>query len=357
MKEDIRKILVIKLRAIGDVVLSTAVLPSLRNGFPGSEIHFLVDHSGRDVLIGNPCVDRILSPPHSKKDRSGRKIRQGDALRFLKMIRKEKYDLVFDLFGNPRSAFLTWITAAPMRVGFTFRGRKYAYNCRVVPRGDRIHEVEFNLDGLRALGLPIVDAFPRFYYSDKDKDVIDRWMKKRGLENTFLIGLHCWGGWETKRWGLDRFAALSDLLSKVKEAKILLLWGPGERKHAEKVQSLAHYPTFIAPETSLKQLGVLLSRCQIVIANDSGPMHISAAVGTPTVGIFGPTQWKLQGPFGKGHRVVYKKGLSCLGCNRTSCKEMICMKNLGVDDVMQVVEKVIRQNSYIQEHQKELNCL
>lgn len=357
MREKVQKILVIKLRAIGDVVLSTAVLPSLRNGYPGSEIHFLVDDSGRDVLIGNPCVDQILTPPYSRKVHLGKKMKQWEAFQFLRMIRKNKYDLVFDLFGNPRSAFLTWVTAAPMRVGFAFRSRKYAYNHRIVPRGDRIHEVEFNLDALRAVGLPIVDAFPRFYYSDEDKNIINQWIVKQDLESTFLIGMHCWGGWEAKRWGLDRFAALSDRLSKIREAEIVLLWGPGEREYAEKIKSMTHSRVLIAPETSLKQLGALLSRCQIVIANDSGPMHISAAVGTPTVGIFGPTQWKLQGPFGKRHGVVYKKGLSCLGCNRTSCKEMMCMENLGVDEVLSVVEKVIRRNRSMQDRQKELKCV
>ena len=354
MKRSVRKILVIKLRAIGDVVLSTSVLPSLRNAYRGSEIHFLVDDSGREVLEGNPCVDHILSPPISKKDQTDGKSSLRKAVLFLKMIREEQYDLVFDLFGNPRSAFLTWITGAPDRVGFTFRGRKYAYNHRISPRGDRVHEVEFNLDALRALNLPIVDPFPQFYFSDKDKDVADRWISGQDIEDAFLIGVHCWGSWEAKRWGLDHFAALSDQLSKDVQATIILLWGPGERIYAETVKNLARYPTLMAPETSLKQLGALVSRCQIVIANDSGPMHISAAVGTPTVGIFGPTQWKLQGPFGKKHGAVFKKGLSCLGCNRLSCREMICMRELCVEDVMNVVEKVIRDNYHQNKKQRAL---
>lgn len=353
MKKNIQKILVIKLRAVGDVVLSTAVLPSLRKAYPKSQIHFLVDYQGREVLEGNPLIDRIHCPPYSKKDKINRITRQRVALQFLKMIREEKYDLVFDLFGNPRSAFLTWMTGAPKRVGFAFRGRKYAYHHRVIPRGDRVHEVDFNLDALRALHIPVVDVSPQFYYTAKDRDIIDRWIKEEELEGASLVGVHCWGGWEAKRWGLNRFALLSDRLSEAMKAKTILLWGPGERIYAEQVQSMARDMTVIAPETSLKQLGALLSRCQIVIANDSGPMHIAAAVGTPTVGIFGPTQWKLQGPFGKGHGVAYKQELACLGCNRTSCREMSCMRDLGVDEVMKVVKKVVQSNSLFKEREKE----
>jgi len=338
---DVRKILVIKLRAIGDVVLSSALLPGLREFYGDAKIHFMVESQGKEVLENNPYVDQIVVLPLKEwKKLSGVKAWLS-GLRFLRMVRKEKYDVVFDLFGNPRSAFITWITGAPLRVGFSFCGRKYAYNKRIVPRGGEVHEVEFNLDALRALNIPVIKAFPLFPIPKKDKDFIDRWIKENGLEKSFLVGLNPWGSWQAKRWGLEKFAALTDKLVETYQAKVVVLWGPGEREHAEKIKALAHHPVFIAPETSLKELGALLSRCQLVVANDSGPMHISAAVGTKTIGIFGPTRWQLQGPYGRGHGVAYKKGLACLGCNRLSCEKMTCMKDLSVDEVMEVVEQVV----------------
>jgi len=338
---DIRKILVIKLRAIGDVVLSTAVLPSLKKFYRDAKIHFMVESSGKEVLENNPYLDRIVVLPLKEWGKLSAVKAWLSGFRFLKTIRKEKYDLVFDLFGNPRSAFITWITGAPLRVGFSFRGRKYAYNKRVMPRGGEVHEVEFNLDALRALNVPIVDFSPIFPLLKQEIDFIDKWIKENGLEKSFLVGLNPWGSWQAKRWGLEKFAALADKLVETYQAKVVVLWGPGEYRHAEKVKALAHYPVLIAPQTSLKQLGALLFRCQLVVANDSGPMHISAAVGTKTVGIFGPTQWQLQGPYGRGHGVAYKKGLTCLGCNRLSCEKMTCMKDLSVDEVMEVIKQVV----------------
>lgn len=344
MDENIHKILVIKLRAIGDVVISTAVLPNLRNAFEEAEIHFLVEVSGREVLEGNPYVDRIIVLPRREGKSLSRMTALREGFRFLKQIRGEKYDLVFDLFGNPRSAFLTWMTGASTRVGFAFRGRKYAYNKRVQPRGDRVHEVKFNLDALRVLDIPIVETSPCFHFSKKDRDHVEEWIQENGLKDSFLVGIHPWGSWKAKRWGLEKFAALADRLVEDLRAGIVLLWGPGEKEYAEEVQTLARNPTTLAPTTSLKELGALLWWCQLVIANDSGPMHISAAVGTPTVGIFGPTNSRLQGPYGESHEVAQKEGLACLGCNRLECRSLDCMNLLSTKEVFDVAQKCIAKN-------------
>jgi predicted lipopolysaccharide heptosyltransferase III len=336
----VRKILVIKLRAIGDVVLSTAVLPNLRSAFPASQIHFLVESAGQEVLDGNPYIDRIIILPRKEWEDLPRRTAYRENLLFIKRLRSQHYDLVIDLFGNPRSALLTRISGARRRVGFAFRVRKAAYNHKVKPRGDRVHEVEFNLDALRSLKIPIIDKSPYFPVRQSDQSTIQQWLNKEGLRISFLVGIHAWGSWNAKRWGLDKFSELGDRLIEIYQAQIVLVWGPGEREYAEQVRSLMRYPAHIAPETTLKELGSLLSLCQLVVANDSGPMHIAAAVGTPTVGIFGPTNWRLQGPYGSRHRAAYKKDLMCLGCNRLECQERTCMEALEVDEVLQVIDKV-----------------
>ncbi len=341
IQDPVQKILIVKLRAIGDVVLSTAVIPNLKKAFQSAVIHFAVEPAGEEVIKGNEDIDRVIVLPSKKTEKSSRVSRMFESIRFVKNLRKEKYDLVFDLFGNPRSAFLTWVTGAKYRVGFNFRGRKYAYNIRVRPRGDRVHEVDFNLDALRELNIPIIDRLPYFPIPEKAEEKINRWMDGRRIRRQFLAGIHPWGSWEAKRWGLNHFAELADRLSETYSANVIVLWGPGEQQHAKKVCSLARTAPILAPEMSLKELGALLARCDLVIANDSGPMHISAAVGTKTIGIYGPTSWKFQGPFGAGNAVAYKQGLTCLGCNRLTCDEMVCMKTLTVDDVMQVVQKVV----------------
>lgn len=343
LKEDIRKILVIKLRAIGDVVLSTAVLPNLKKAFQSAEVHFLVEHPARQVVEGNPYIDRVIVLP-----KKGRKTAAfGEWLRFFKTLRREKYDLVLDLFGNPRSAFLSLMTGASCRVGFSFRGRRYAYHTCVRPRGDRVHEVDFNLDALRALNIPIVDDSPLFPVFEKDRSAIDAWIEEKGLGDSFLVGMHPWGSWEAKRWGIEKYAALADRFVEDFHAEVVVLWGPGEKAHAERVKDLARHALTLAPRTTLKELGALCLRCRFVVANDSGPMHISAAVGTPTVGIFGPTNSRLQGPYGSLHHVVEKKGLDCLGCNRLVCETNACMKDLSVEEVWQALRPLLEEDESV----------
>ena len=140
----IRSILIVKLRAIGDVLLSTVVTPNLRRAFPDARIDFLTETASEDMITGNPYIDNVIvfSPG---KDSS--------VHLFLKLFRSG-YDLVFDLFCNPRSAQMTFATRAPVRVGYPFRGRGWAYNVHVQTRADRVHNTEFNLDALRALDIP-----------------------------------------------------------------------------------------------------------------------------------------------------------------------------------------------------------
>jgi len=337
---------VIKLRAIGDVVLSTAVLPNLKATYPDAEIHFLTEKASTPVIEDNLHVDRVLVLPYRNAYLSGLEYNVA-MLSFLHQIQKQKYDLVFDLFGNPRSALITWLSKSPTRVGYRFRGRVLAYNKRVEPRGDRVHEVEFNLDALRALGIPIQSAEPQFYFNTSDAKSMDAWIKQEFESSDFLVGIHPWGSWEAKRWPLVQFAELATRMVRSFNARVIVLWGPGEKKYAEEVCSLSEETLTLAPSTTLKELGALLARCGLVVANDSGPMHIAAAVGAPTVGLFGPTNPDLQGPYGPNGLAVYRKDLFCIGCNRLLCLDGACMKELTVD---QVESEITGFLSTIKEH-------
>ncbi len=341
----VSRILVIKLRAIGDVVLATAVLPNLRKAFPEAEIHFLTEKPSLPVLEGNPFVDRTDIVPADPWSRSGNTSSWAEFFQFIKRLRRARYDLVFDLFGNPRSAWLTAWSGAGIRVGFDFRGRRFAYNRVAEPRGGRVHEVEFNLDALRRIGVPVIDSRPLFPLGPGEVESAGQWLSKNKIRAGKLAALHVWGSWPAKRWGLDAFARLGDALVHDRGFEVVLLWGPGEKRYAETVRDRMRRPCILAPELTLKGLGALLARCALVVANDSGPMHISAAVGTPTVGIFGPTHWRLQGPYGEKNVPVFKKGMECLGCNRLECGDPRCMETLGVEEVLEAVDRALKRKN------------
>jgi lipopolysaccharide heptosyltransferase II len=259
----------------------------------------------------------------------------------IRYIRQRRYDAVFDLFGNPRSALLTWLSGAPLRAGFSFRGRQLAYNLKVEPRGDRVHEVEFNLDALRALQIPIVSRALKVAVDSASDDYARQFWRENGLQDRMVIGLNPSGGWYTKRWPLQAFAQLGDRLQRELNAIALLIWGPGEWDDVQAIANMMKTPPVLAPQTTLKQLAALLSRLALLVSNDSGPMHLAAAMGTPVVGIYGPTRPDLQGPWGEGHETVVKTGLPCLGCNGVTCKIVThdCMKKLEVEEVWEAVKR------------------
>lgn len=330
----IRSILVIKPRAIGDVLLSTVVLANLRSAFPEARISFVTETPASDIIRENPFVDNPIIF-HPARD---------SYVRLLFQLRRLRADIVFDLFCNPRTAQMSFATGAPIRLGYPFRGRAWAYNVHVKTRADRVHNTEFNLDALSHLSIPIVDrrlSFPLpearlAHFADVTRDLRSR--------TGPLIALNSSGTWETKRWGLDHFAQLGDLLIERLKANIVLLWGPGEEQDVSAIKSMMKQSAHVAPPTRIRELGALLANCDFTISNDSGPMHISAAVQTPTLGIFGPTNPFLQGPYHEGSSWVRLQDLDCLACNLTKCSiGNVCMARLDVNTVFQAFEQMMEK--------------
>jgi lipopolysaccharide heptosyltransferase II len=328
LREHIERILVIKLRAIGDVLLSTIVLDSLRHAFPTAQIDFLTERSSREVVEGNRLLDSVIV--FDAKSQSG--------LSLIREVRRRRYDLVIDLFGNPRSALVTYFSGARYRVGYRFKWRQYCYNVVIEPRGGEVHNTQFNLDALRAIGVPIQDESVVFPIDDVSEEFAERFFRE--VKGTLVVALNPGGGWYTKRW--QKFAELGDVLVEKHNTTIVLLWGPGEQTTAEAIQQKMKHAAMLIPRTSLKQLAAILKRCTALVTNDSGPMHIAAAVGTPVVAIFGPTNPKLQGPVGDYHIVVRNERIDCLGCNLTKCPiGNPCMEELSVADVAHAFDRLM----------------
>ena len=341
------KILIIKLRAIGDVVLSTIVISNLRKAFPDAQIDFLTESPAKDAIVGNPDLNEVIIFERTRIQKLNVWLGLRENIRFIESIRRNRYDIVFDFFGNPRSALFTLLSGAKKRVGYDWRGRRLAYNIVVTSRAAEVHEAEFHLDALAALDIPIVDRNLTFPITACAKNFADDFFAEQHLQNSLVIGLNSSGGWPAKKWPLSYFAQLADRMVQKLSAKVLLLWGPGELDEVKWVHHLMTTEAIIIPETDLKQLGALLQKCSLIVSNDSGPMHIAAAVGTPTVGIFGPTHPETQGPYGAKHEVAVKKGLRCLGCDRLNCETDECMRNLSVDEVWEVVTKCLRKNHIV----------
>ncbi len=323
-KAGINRILVIKPRAIGDVILSTAVLPNLRKAFPDARIDFLVESFASPVLEGNPYINNIIS--YEAKADSPFSIIAG--------TRRGRYDLVFDLFANPRTAIITLFSGAKYRVGFPFKWRRVAYNILVPPRSGSVHNVQFNLDALRRVGISVDSATPSFFLDGESETFAEGFMSSAGLRPGNFIAFNVGGGWQIKRWPAEKFISLSRMITSQLRQQVVVLYGPSERKEAEQI--CLSSGAILAPDTSLKQMGAVLKASRLLVSNDSGPMHIAAALGVPILAIFGPTSPHLQGPFGNVSVIVRNEKLDCLECNLTKCPiGNLCMNELEPEAVFQ----------------------
>jgi ADP-heptose:LPS heptosyltransferase len=336
-KDEVRKILVIKFGGIGDVLMSTPVLPNLREYFPNAHIDYLTLIKNRDVLMDNHYIDRVLTFD-ARIDKSW------DLLRH---IRDKGYNLVIDLFGNPRTALLTYVTGAKYRVGFKFRGRRYAYNIKIDGRGGEVHNSDFNLDALIKAGIPIVSKKLNLSVNVVHKEYSDKYLRDNKLGNEFLIGIAITGGWESKRYKIKDYIELISLLSSKYKVKFLILWGnKKEYKDAQEIKSAHKDTAFIIPDSPIRYLAALIKTCKVVIGNDSGPLHLAGAVEVPVLGIYGPTNPKLQGPYGKQNVTVENTKLDCLHCNLLDCPiGNVCMTGLSKQTILEKFEELIKKNN------------
>ena len=331
----VKRILLIKLRYLGDVVLCTPVLPLLRKQFPDAKITFLVKPGTTAVLKGNPYLDEVWVLPRKS---------WWQQLRFLQKVRREKFDTVIDLTDGDRSAFLTWVTGAAVRLGFNrerrWRGRFYT---QVLPSAyGTMHMVEYHQQALAGLGITQAVGNPEIYIHSNQSEADQEGLNEIFSKNQPLVLLHPTARYTFKAWPLERFAALADWLSE-QGVGVALIGSQREIQIGQQIVNLSRSkPMSLMGNTQLSQLTALMKRSQLLIGNDGGPMHIAAAVGCPVLGLFGPTDPAVWGPRGPKVKVIYK-GLNCDECFYPGCArgEESCMRQISVEEVCQAAQSML----------------
>ncbi|MBK9099890.1 MAG: glycosyltransferase family 9 protein [bacterium] len=333
-KDEIKKILCIKPRGIGDIILSTIVLENLKDAFPHSEIHYLTEEFAKRAVENNPFISKVLT--FNKED---------FILSTIRKVRKEKYDLILDLWSNPKTAQITFFSGAKYRVGFEKRGRNYAYNYRGKNGTMGNHAAEDNLVLLNELDIPIISKKILFKTNSEErsfaKKLFEQTFPKKG---TIIIGIIPSGGWDSKRCEVSKWIEICKEIQKKFDAHFLILWGPGDEKDAEEIRVGLTLNPILAPNSSFGQMSALIEKCDLVIANDSGPMHAAAALNIPTIGIFGPTNPENHRPYSEKSGYVIHSELHCIKCNKLVCPYgHECMFELPTEKFLIDIDKLLNQ--------------
>ncbi len=340
----LERILVIRLRALGDVLLATPAIRALREAHPDAHLAMMVRKNMAGVVEGNPHLDEVIicDPWYGESWSSMRKA--SEFLRGVRRLRRSRFDLVIDLFGNPRSAWLTLLSGAPYRLGYDVRGRRLAYNLhkeRDLQRGVPRSEVDVHLDMVRLLGVDTKDRHLVFRMGEEHREKVRLFLQNRGIAETDeWVALTPAAKWQAKRWKPEFYGRLARLLAE-EGIRVVVLWGPGERKLAEDVAEAGGDLASVAPETDLKELGALVEASSMLIGTDSGVTHLADAVDTPSVVIYGPTDprvWHAENT--ERHVALRADELDCLVCNRKQCETHECMEHLTPERVMDTVTRL-----------------
>ena len=358
------RILIVKPSSLGDIIHSLPVLWYLRKTNPDACIGWVVKETWKGILERNPLLDDVII---LKKGIGG-------FLSTVIDIRKMKYDTALDLQGLFRSGLLSILSGAKSRVGFS-NAREFAhlfYNKKVDVQNEAMHAVDKYMLAIepiardyptltqRTLKIPLTPPLikrgrgdlqvkPHFplYTEIEDSEWVNEFLIQNNLFNKRpIIAFNPSARWVKKRWPALSYATLINRLIQELKAGIIILGSKEDIRISKEISSLVNGDNAIATgKTSIKMLTALLERVDLLITNDSGPMHIAAAIGTPVIALFGPTDHRLTGPYGDNHTVI-KKNMECSPCLRKPCKHEnpLCMESITVEEVFESVKTKLVYN-------------
>ncbi|MAG55978.1 MAG: hypothetical protein CMJ83_06785, partial [Planctomycetes bacterium] len=333
-----RNIAVIRMSSVGDVIMALPALEGLRETYPNARISWIVERRARNVLDGHPALDEVIEFPREvwrdiRRRRFGLLRCLPHAWRFYRGLRKRRFDLTIDFQGNLKSATCTIGCGAAVRLGYSKAECKepnhYFTNRHLDLGGQHIHRMERDLLMVGEVGVPFQHRPPRIGYDADDRRAGDATIPFPDGEPPVVIlhpGTSAW--MPNKRWPLASFASLGDTLAREAQARVLLSWGPGERPLCDEIRELMEQPSELLPDTpTIKSLGYLLSRADLVVGGDTGPLHLAYVQGVPTIGILGPSDPRFYYPLGHPERVFYRR-MPCSPCRHRTCDQITCLTDI-----------------------------
>ena len=347
---NVNKILIVQLWGIGETILMLPALDALRKKYPNAQIDVLATSRNKDVFFNNKNINRIFSL----------RLNPFSIFKFI-LLSMKKYDLVFDMEEYLNVSAIMSFFAGKAVVGYSHGARAKLYDYKV-KYNDKQHAVQAFLDLVREAGIKYdVEKLPNLNFSKSDKNKVDRFLKGNDVKNNDFLVCVAPGAAESAKarmWPFERYSELCDEIIAKYGAKIIFTGIPEENDLVNSIQEKMENKAKAinaAGQINLNQLFYLISKCKLFIGNDSGPMHVAAAQGIKTLGLFGPNLPVRFGPYGKGNIGLYKgyncQFSPCINVHKGQVPDCLysrfsndyqkCMKNISVDDALKEVEKLV----------------
>lgn len=335
-----KKILIIKLSSLGDMILSTAALKAIREKFPEDyKITLLTSKESKDVVLGCPYIDELIVYDYKNKDKG-----LSGLWRFSYLLRKKNFDMVIDLQNNRLSHILSFLSLALNRYGYDNKKLSFLLNHRIEDNKQPVGPLEHQFKILNMLGINLGNYFPEIWPSNEDAKYIDGFLNSQWLsQSNKIVGINMNASarWVTKSWPMPYMLKLCDELSR-RDIRVILTGTNEDFKQANILANTLKNAKIInvCGKTTINQLAYLIKKCDVYISADSAPLHIAAAVHTPFAALFGPTDPRRHLARPKKY-VLIKKDLPCGPCYKPKCKDKKCMNLITVDEVLEAVGKLL----------------
>lgn len=331
------RILISRMKFIGDVILTTPVIRAVREKFPSAFVAYLGEKEAVSLLDNNPDLNEIIPFDFSRPAIL-------EQSRVIRLLRKRKFDAFIDLFSNPRSALLARASGAGVRIGKEVEGRGKLYTHRIADDGRKKTAIAFHFQYLQPLGIDGGSPVTKIHLTGDELREAATYLKWQDIDpEQPIIGLHPGATWPAKMWEWEKFADLADLIRAKLRMQVVYTQGPRDGELLARISGRSVGTSLVLPVMRLRQLAAVISRFSVYVSNDAGPMHIGPAVGTKTIGIFGPGEEDIWFPYQRsdGHAAL-RHDVACHPCHLDFCNRpgegfMECMRLLTVNDVFEEV--------------------
>lgn len=334
-RKNIRRIMIRAVNWIGDAVMSTPAMGAVRAAFPAAEITVVANPLVAELFRYHPYCDRVLV-----FDKQGEHAGSAGFVRFCRQLRREQFDLAILLQNAFEAALMAFLARVPLRAGYRTDHRGLLLNLGVaaVDKKHGMHHVDYYLHCLEQLGVTGGDGALRLAVTEAERGWAEQIL---GAGRWMAINPGASYG-AAKRWIPERFAEVADGLAARYGAGIVLTGGPGEQEIGRDIEAaMKVVPRNLIGQTTVREMMALLERCDLMISNDSGPMHVAAALDTPIVAVFGPTDHTTTSPAGKACRIV-RQPVECAPCMLRECPiDHRCMTRITSAQVLEAAEALL----------------